>query len=168
MVEAPTAPGVSHASALPLWSVVTEHEEVPLHAESCKALVALHATVAPLTGVTPSDASTRTVIGFGACAPTGTDGLMDVSRVKVSVAAAPNVSAFVITLDAPFAGFVMVMFCVLSENAGAATMICAALTSSCVAVTFPMLMLSPGAKPVPCSVTTPPLTPSLDGETESA
>ena len=66
-----------------------EHEEAPLQAESCRALVAVQPMVAPLTGVTPSAASTRTLTGFGACVPTGVDGLSPYSRTMVSVAAAP-------------------------------------------------------------------------------
>jgi len=70
--------------------------------------------------------------------------------------------------EPPVAGSVMVMLCGPSPFARAATIICAALTASTVAAVLPTLAVRPGAKPVPDTVTAPPLTPMREGETESA
>src|SRR5271167_1745668 len=111
MVEAPGRAGISQVSASPLWSVRIEQPETPPQAESCTLLVALQAMVAPLTGVTPSAASTRTLTGLVACVPTGVLGLRPISRTRESLAAAPYVRTPVIVLDAPLAGLLMVMLC---------------------------------------------------------
>jgi hypothetical protein len=109
MVATPNAVGVSKVAASPLWSLVTEHDDPP-QVESCTPLLALHPMVAPLTGVTPSDVTTRTIIGLAACVPTGVEGLSPLSRTIVSLAAAPYVSTFVMVEDPPLAGSLSVMF----------------------------------------------------------
>src|ERR1041385_3400315 len=106
------------------------HEELLLQAESSRPLVALQPTVAPPTGVTPSACSTCTLTGLIACAPTGVDGLMAVSRKMLSLSAAPKVRAFVITLEEPLTGSAMVMLCAPSPKAGAATIIWPVLMAS--------------------------------------
>src|SRR5579862_9347220 len=169
MVEVPTAAGVSHATAVPLWSDMTVHEDAPPQAESCRLLPALHPIVAPPTGVTPSDASTRTIIALGAVVPTGAGGLSPRPiSTMLSLAAAPSVNAFVMVLDAPLVGSVMVMFCEPSPCAGSDRIICPVLIASEVAGVLPIVAVSPGAKPVPCTATTPPPTPIRGGEIESA
>ena len=147
---------------------MTEQDGVALQAESCRLLLALQPMVAPLMGVTPSAARTRTLTGFAACTPTGVDGLSPPSRTMLSLAAAPKVRALVISEDAPLKGSVTVMFCGPSPCAGAARMIWPALAANCVAVVLPTAALRPVAKPIPRTVTAPPFTPTRAGRTESA
>jgi hypothetical protein len=90
MVDVPTAEGVSQVAARPLWSVVTVQEDAPLQTEKSGALLAVHPMVAPLTGVTPSAASTCTLTGFGACVPTGVEEFSPFPTSTImSLAAAP-------------------------------------------------------------------------------
>src|SRR4029077_3182883 len=74
IVTTPLAVGVAHVDAFPPSSVVTEHMAAPPQAESCTVPGALHPTVAPHTGVTPSEATTRTLIGITDGTPTVTGG----------------------------------------------------------------------------------------------
>src|SRR5271157_2912032 len=89
IVLCPLAVGVTQLEDSPTSSLSTEQEEAALHAENCKPLVALHAIVAPLTGVTPSAATARTRIGLAAADPTGVAGSAPCSRSNRSVARAP-------------------------------------------------------------------------------
>src|SRR5580765_2612677 len=88
MVATPAVAGVSQVAAFPFRSLVTEPKEAPLHAENCNPLLALHLIVAPLTGVTPSAARTRTLAGFAACVPTGVDGFNPCWRMMLSLSGA--------------------------------------------------------------------------------
>src|ERR1039458_1772402 len=89
IVLCPVAVGVTQLEDCPASSLSTEQEEAPLHAENCKPLVALHAIVAPLTGVTPSAATARTRMALAAADPTGVAGSAPCSSSKRSVARAP-------------------------------------------------------------------------------
>src|ERR1700737_2470181 len=82
IVLCPVAVGVTQLEDSPASSLSTEHEEPPLHAENRKPLVALQAIVAPLTGVIPSAATTRTRIALAAAEPTGVNGSAPCSRSK--------------------------------------------------------------------------------------
>ena len=83
------AVGVNQLKDSPASSLSTEQAEVLPQRESCEPLDTLQAMVAPLTGVTPSEATARTWIGLAVCDPTGVDGSAPCSRSKRSVAAAP-------------------------------------------------------------------------------
>src|SRR5271157_2202100 len=111
MLAVPAADGVSHARELPLWSLSTEQDDVLLQAESCTPLLAFQPIVAPATGVTPSAATTRTLTGYGACAPTGVDGFRALIRRMLSVAAAPKVRTLLMVVEPPVAASVMAMLC---------------------------------------------------------
>src|SRR5258708_8253976 len=89
MVATPVAPGVTQVEAAPPSSLVVLHDEVPPQAERVALLVVLQLTVAPLTGVIPSDATTRTPTGLVACTPTGVEGFTPPTSTRLSVAAAP-------------------------------------------------------------------------------
>src|ERR1700728_1076195 len=167
MDATPEAPGVTHVEAMPLSSLVTEQLETPPQIESVAPFVVVHPTVAPATGVTPSEATTRTLTGFVACAPTGVGGLAPCNTRSLSVEAAPKVSALVITEDAPLTGSVTVMVCGPSPCPGAVTSICPALVASRGTLALPTATVSPGAKPVPCKVIAPPVTGNRGGFTES-
>src|ERR1700678_4340107 len=130
MDATPVAPGVTHVEAIPLSSLVTEQVEVPPQTESVALFVVVHPTVAPATGVIPSEATTCTLTGFVACTPTGVGGFAPCNTRILSVAAAPKVSAFVITEDAPLTGSVTVMVCGPSPCPGAVTSIWLALVAS--------------------------------------
>ena len=115
MFAAPAAAGVTQVAAFPPWSVATEHVVAPPHAESCVPLVADHPIVAPLTAVTPSAASTRTLTGFAACTPTGVVGFDPLIKTILSLSAAPYNSAPVIVVAAPLTGSLNEIFCHPSE-----------------------------------------------------
>src|SRR3954469_10114416 len=89
IIATPAAAGVSHVATFPFWSVMTEHAAAPPQAESCTPFVPLQPTVAPETGVTPSSATTRTLMGFAACTPTGVEGFAPLSNTILSLPAAP-------------------------------------------------------------------------------
>src|SRR5579862_5306866 len=110
MVAFPVALGVTQVDANPVSSLVTEQLGAP-HAERVAPLVVDQTTVAPLTGVTPSEASTCTITGLTVCVPTGVGGFAACTKLSRSVAAAPKVSASVMTEDAPLAGSVTVTVC---------------------------------------------------------
>ena len=147
---------------------MTEHDEAPLHAESCTLLVPLQPIVAPLTGVTPSLVTTRMLTGLAACTPTGVDGFAPFNRIMLSLAAAPYVSAPVMIVYPPLTGSVTAMFCGPSECAGAATVRNVPVAASGAAELDPTTVLSPLPNPVPCSVIAPPFTLIRAGHTESA
>src|ERR1700739_1515865 len=147
---------------------MTEHAEVPLHAESCTPFVPLQPTVAPPTGVTPSLANTRTQTGFAACTPTGVGGFAPISNTMLSVAAAPYVSAPVIVVDPPLTGSLTLMLCTPSAWLGTATVKNFPVAATEGAGLVPKAPPSPLKNPVPSRVTTPPLTPTRAGQTESA
>ena len=65
MTAFPVAAGVTQVEAIPLSSLIVEQVEAPAHAESVAPLVAVHPTVAPFTGVMPSEATTRDDHGIG-------------------------------------------------------------------------------------------------------
>src|ERR1700756_4473262 len=104
MFATPVAPGVNKLEAIPLSSVIVEQVEPPPQAESVAPLLVLQPTVAPGTGVVPSEATTRATSGFVAWVPTGVGGFAPCSSNILSVAAAPKVSAPVITEEAPLTG----------------------------------------------------------------
>src|SRR5260370_8679993 len=93
MVATPVAPGVTQVEAAPPSSLVVLHDEVPPQAESVALLVVLQLTVAPLTGVIPSAATTRTRTGLVPCVPTGVEGFNPAPSTRFSVPAAPKASA---------------------------------------------------------------------------
>jgi hypothetical protein len=66
IVLGPVAVGVTQLEDSPASSLNPEQDEAPLHAENCRPLVVVHAIVAPLTGVTPSAATTRTRMALAA------------------------------------------------------------------------------------------------------
>src|SRR5450755_3896445 len=159
IVLVPIAVGVTQLEASPAASLSAEHEEDPLHMENCKPLAALHAIVAPFTGVTPSAATARTRIALAACDPMGVDGSEPCKRSRRSVARAPYVSAPNICEKAPVAESVTWM--VASPSCGAAgtmTWICVAEAESTLPMLPPKFTCSPGLKPMPWSVVTPPAT----------
>src|SRR5208282_5825871 len=89
IVLCPVAVGVTKVDDSPASSLSTEQEKAPAHTENCEPLVALHAIVAPLTGVIPSAATTRTRMAFAAADPTGVDGSPACRRSNRSVDRAP-------------------------------------------------------------------------------
>src|SRR5882672_4980682 len=89
MVLVPMAVGVTWVDANPASSLKAEQFGAPPQTERLAPLVVVQATVAPLTAVDPSEATTRTRIGLAASAPTGVDGSDPSSRRRRSVAAAP-------------------------------------------------------------------------------
>ena len=80
IVLCPVATGGTQVDDSPDWSLSTEQLVPVPQIESAVPFVVLYATVAPLTGVTPSDATTCTRIGFAACDPTGVAGSEPCSR----------------------------------------------------------------------------------------
>src|SRR5882672_10006665 len=109
IVVVPVFVGVIAVDAMPLASVAPRHDVAPPQTERTALLVALQPMVAPAMGVTPSDATTRTIIGKLACVPTGVCPLDPFTRRMLSPAAAPYVSAPVMVDNAPVAGSVMVI-----------------------------------------------------------
>ena len=105
------AAGVSDVETIPLSSLTDEQVEAPPQIESAAPFVLVHPTVAPLTGVTPSEVTTRTLTGFVACVPTGVGGFPPCNKMILSVAVAPKVSALVMTEEAPLTGSLIVMVC---------------------------------------------------------
>ena len=65
---------VMNVDAMPLWSLSTVHVAAPAHAENATDGDDENCTLAPATGVTPSDARTITAKGAGASPPTGVAG----------------------------------------------------------------------------------------------
>jgi len=80
IVLCPVAIGVTQLDDSPDWSLSTEQLVPPPQIESAVPFVVPHTIVAPFTGVTPSDATTCTRIGFAACDPTGVAGSEPCSR----------------------------------------------------------------------------------------
>src|SRR6202162_1128725 len=167
MAAFPVAVGVTDVDGIPLSSLIAEHLEAPPQIESVAPLVVVHPTVAPSTGVMPSEANTRTVTGLVAWVPTGVGGFDPSNRTRWSVEAAPKVSTLVMTENAPLTGSLMVMFCGPSLCAGTATSIWLALVASRGTLRLPMVTASPGAKPVPCKAIAPPLTGRRGGDARS-
>src|SRR5579862_2726447 len=89
MVATPAASGVTNVVACPSWSVTAEQGETFGQAEKLAVNVELKTTVAPATGVMPSAAKACTVIGFGACPPSGVHGLEPAIKLIVSPGPAP-------------------------------------------------------------------------------
>src|ERR1700733_10917554 len=137
MVATPATLGTIKVEALPTSSLVTEQENMPPQADSAALLVLLQAMVAPATGVTPSAATTCTVIGLTVCVPTGVGGFNPRTSTMLSVADAPRVSTFVITDEEPVTGSVIVMLSVPSGCAGTSTIIWPAFISSGTTLTLP-------------------------------
>src|ERR1700691_3239949 len=167
MTAFPVAAGVTQVEAIPLSSLIAEQVETPAQAESVAPFVAVHPTVAPFTEVTPSEATTRTVTGLTAWVPTGVGGFTPCNKTRLSVEAAPKVSTPVIVENAPLTGSLMVMVCGPSLWPGTAASIWLALVASSGALALPKATASPGAKPVPCRLTGPPVTGTRGGLTES-
>ena len=163
MAAVPVAAGVTQVEAIPLSSLIAEQVEAPPQIESVAPLVVVHPTVAPSTGVTPSEASTRTVTGLVAWVPTGVGGFDPSSKTIRSVEAAPKVSTLVMMENAPLTGSLIVMVCAPSLCAGADVSIWLALVASRGTLTLPTVTASPGAKPVPCKVIAPPFTETRGG-----
>src|ERR1700690_1527552 len=111
MVATPGTSGVTQVEAIPLSSVMAEQLVNPPQAENAALLVLVHPRVAPPTGVTPSAATGRTAPGLGACVPTGVGGFPPSNKTRVSVAAAPKVTASVMIEKAPLIGSVIVIVC---------------------------------------------------------
>src|SRR5882762_9063958 len=124
MVATPVAPGVTQVTAAPPSSLVVLHDKAPPQAERVALLVVLHPMVAPLTGVTPSDATTRTRTGLVACTPTGVRGFNPEISNRLSVAAEPYVTALVMVEKAPLTGSLIVMLCGPSPCGGSTRIIC--------------------------------------------
>src|ERR1039458_10417632 len=101
MAAFPVAAGVTQVEAIPLSSLIAEQVEAPPQVESVAPLVVVHPTVAPSTGVMPSEATTRTVTGLTACVPTGEGGFTPCNKTILSVEAAPNAIALVLIEKAP-------------------------------------------------------------------
>src|SRR5438552_11707201 len=89
MLMVPAVSGITRVEACPLRSVRTVQLLAPLHAEKETAGVAVKNTLAPLTGVTPSTATTLMRIGFTASPPTGVAGFDPATSLIVSVGPAP-------------------------------------------------------------------------------
>ncbi len=96
MLLVPVAVGVTCVDAIPASSLSAKQFEAPPQTERLALLVVVQATVAPVTDVAPSAATTRTRIGLAASAPTGVDGSDPCNRMSRSVAAAPYVTASII------------------------------------------------------------------------
>src|ERR1700688_4412786 len=152
MVAFPVAPGVTQVDATPLSSLIAEQLEAPLQIESAAPFVVDHPTVAPFTGVMPSAATTRTLIGLAACVPTGVGGFAPCNRTILSLAAAPKVRAFVMIENAPLTGSFTVMVCGPALCAEVAARISPVLIASRASLVLPTEIVSPGANPVPCKV----------------
>src|SRR3981189_63942 len=90
IVLCPVAVGVTQLEDSPAPSLSTAHEEAPPHAENCRPLVALHAIVAPLTGVIPSAATARTRMALAAADPIRVARSPPFSRKRGSVGTAPK------------------------------------------------------------------------------
>src|ERR1700688_500074 len=109
MTALPIALGVTQVDAIPLSSLIAEQVVAPPQIVSVAPLVVDHPTVAPFTGVIPSEASTRTITGFVAWVPTGVEGCTPGNNTILSVAAAPKVMALVMTENAPLTGSLIVI-----------------------------------------------------------
>ena len=81
-----------YVEAKPLWSVRTVQFDPPPHAENANAGEAVNCMLAPATGVIPSDCTTRTANGEGACPPTGVAGFEPDITLRISPGPAPTVS----------------------------------------------------------------------------
>ena len=88
MLLVPMAVGVTWVDAKPASSLNAEQFEAPPQTERLAPLAVVQ-TVAPLTGVVPSAATTRMRIGLAASAPHAVDGSDPSNRRSKSVAAAP-------------------------------------------------------------------------------
>ena len=62
----PGAAGVTNVEATPLSSLIAEQVVPPAQADRVAPFVVVHPTVAPFTGVMPSEVTTRTVTGLTA------------------------------------------------------------------------------------------------------
>src|SRR5882762_3331083 len=130
MVATPVAPGVTQVEAEPPSSVTVLHDDAPPQAARVALLLVLQPMVAPLTGVTPSAATTCTLTGLVACTPTGVRGFNPEISNRLSVAAAPYVTALVMVEKAPLTGSLIVTLCGPSPCGGSTRIICPAFTVS--------------------------------------
>jgi hypothetical protein len=87
---------VIQVDASPLWSVSSVQLAPPEHAENAIFGDEENSTLAPATGVFPS-ATTNTVNGKGACAPTGVAGFVPAINFSLSFGPAPTVSTLLIS-----------------------------------------------------------------------